>query len=594
MSTPSVAAGPRRFGQLLLVLVLGAPLVFGGCGADNASGIPPDLALEAKPPSPKQGDTISVTATVVNGFGLALSHSWTVFDPAGEAVALTAAHGSSITFVAQEGGAYKVTCSVEIEGSGQRQQTITVDVAPASATPVTYLARVVPPPESGLAPFDQPFVVSGVDKTETWTLPTTRQVSLALSHEGQALAAFALVLLGPDDAQPQRLYLPAGQGSVALSGAASVLLMPESDQVAPLLRTVGQTSSALTVALTNAEVGTPLLGAVDQGGVALPGAKVALHTVDAVSGIDVPSTVGQTAADGSFTLLARPGRATLVVVPPAQQALPMVRVSDPQLELTAGGGSWAFSYDSSTPLQIGGTVTDADGKPLVAARVAFSAELDEVGTLLQGGKSYRAVGTYRVELSTDASGALVGPAGPLHSLPAGRYAIEIRPPSGHTASYTRRQEQLSASTTLALTAERKARVSGKVLDSAGEPLLARVELRAAQGTSAAVVDQAGSFELWVDRGLDYALAIRPLVAASNAPLLQSALRVDGDTTLTGLQLTRAVEVRGVLQTTSGSVLSGASIRVSCQEEACPRQGLIDETRSGAGGAFVLHVPAEKP
>jgi hypothetical protein len=582
-------------------LLLTLPLIVGsvGCGAADSGTTPNPGALELVVEGGSQvevGATVKVTASVANAGGLLITYSWTVSDPQGTPVSHDGG-GKTISFSVAEPGSYRVACQAQIEGWGGRDKTISVEVGNAAAQ-LTYRARITPPPQSGVPPFDESVTIAdGALQTHDFSAGDPRVVSMKVRWNGAPLATHVSALLTADDPRPQRVYLPAGQGSLSLVSGATLLLMPQAPaagvEVAPLTRSVGVGAAAIAVDLDAATAGLTVEGKVERGGAAITGATVTLRTVDSATGVTLPSTVATTDNQGAYTVLARAGKATVLVVPPADSALPVAQVVDAKLDLKAAVSGWTFRYAAAdASAEIGGKVVDAAGKALAGATVVLSAKtLPNVGQLeLPGGQSFTASGRYRRTLATDATGALVAAGKALIRVPKGSYAVEILPPAGAAASITQRELQIDGSQTLALSAARKAAVSGVVRNVDGETVSARVELRGPYGPVVGLAQSDGSFELSVDRGFAYTLAVRPLDASVGAPLWQPALLIDADKSLESLKLPRATRLSGALREGSGAAIPGALIQIYCEEADCARQGLVDEARTDKGGRYELRVP----
>ncbi|PID38087.1 MAG: hypothetical protein CSA65_08815 [Proteobacteria bacterium] len=570
--------------------------LFAGCGYDANSS---PYSLELVVPGGSQvdvGATVTVEAIVSDASGLLVTYSWQVVDPQKTSLELSSKSGQSITFVPTKAGSYRVTCDAQVEGFGLRTKSIAIEVGGAGAQ-LTYRARITPPPPAGVPPFDANVTIGdGVALSHDFTAGDPRRVTLAVSYGGEALPAHVSVLLTPDDPRPQRRYFPTGQGSLSLVSGAMVVVMPEDIApgagIAPLVRTVSAAGSAIDVDFDASSMGLWVKGTIERAGAAIDGATVTLRTIDSATKVTLPSTVATTDSQGRYQLRARAGQARLLVVPPTTSQLPMAEVANAKLDVSAAASGWTFRYNAVSSAELGGKVVDDDGKPLAGATVVLSAQsIGDVGELeLPGGQIFSASGRYRVVLSSDASGALSAAGKPLVTVPRGTYTVEIVPPVGANSSITLQELVVDGSKTLSLAAARKAIVKGIVRGVDERAVAARVELRGPYGPVVGLAQADKGFELAVDRGFAYTLAVRPLDASLGAPLWQPALLVDGDKSLDPLKLPRATQLSGALRESSGAAIPGALIQLYCEQPTCPRQGLVDQTRTDSAGRYVLRVP----
>jgi hypothetical protein len=213
-----------------------------------------------------------------------------------------------------------------------------------------------------------------------------------------------------------------------------VLVVPEAG-LAPLLVSgqVGDFQKALgpTVA-----PGLPVMGvALDGAGTPVVGAHVLLLRDGAL-----PSTVGVTAADGTFELSARDGMLSAEIVPPDGSGLPTAHVA-PGIVLLAEETnlSLTMAWAASTSGDLSATVRDPGGTLVQGARVRADAtgDLSSVGMLTVAAPGVladahlTATGSAEADAITDAQGLAH-----LGRLPTGSYHITAAPPAGMSAAVT--------------------------------------------------------------------------------------------------------------------------------------------------------------
>jgi len=96
-------------------------------------------------------------------------------------------------------------------------------------------------------------------------------------------------------------------------------------------------------------------------------------------------------------------------------------------------------------------------------------------------------------------------------------------------------------------------------------------------------------------GVAYTLSARP-VLQGNGRLgsYWAQLTVAQTQELLPIPLPRAALIEGTVETSGRRVVPGALMRIWCTEGDCPTKEILDETRSGPDGSFVLRVPVPTP
>ena len=583
-----------------------AVLLAGGCGAMDAHSPFPDFDLSITVEGsalPDVGHEVVISA-VVTGDGATVSGAtvrsfqWAVTDPDGVELTVQSNEvGDRISFTPEVAGTFVVDCTVTLEGSGETlTDSASVQVQDGGRT-LTYTARVIPSPASGLPPSDLLVEVGRASQTHLgWQLSQGREVSLEVvnSADGQLPTVVRLMQPG-DDPIPRELYLEQGKGKVRVNGTFHALFLPQG-QVSPELRAnndAGSMSSSWKVQLTD---GVAITGTVKHDGATVAGAKVTIHTTS--HGVVVPSTIGATGSQGGYSLLTRAGPATVTVVPPDGSGLPVAVVDDPGLAVAAGVDGWNFSFAKAKPVTVTGKVTTSDGATAAAgARVVLTTTIDStVGTLERPtAVTHSATGLFRRVLVTGAGGELTDPQSGATQVvvPQGQYQVEVWPGPSASAKqgYTLSLQDLGSVTSKALDLRLGSRVTlkGMVVDQDDNPVQARVVASAPMGSFSTSSDDNGAFNLSLDDKSSYSLVIRS-TSKLVSTYVDPELKVDGSHSLPTIKLPRAVRLAGKVTTTGDLAISGSLIRIWCSGADCRSHEIVDETTVLKDGLFELRVP----
>ena len=395
----------------LAILVIAAGCSMGGDNSptpdapvNQNDGGPSDSGMQGcvigiDPMDPIASPTLPIRAfvTVMNPIG-PVTFDWNVtFN--GNAVAFTqeSSDGSQIGFYAPAAGSYRVTVTIDnVPGCSYTEQFVNV-TAPGANT-VIYRLRTVAqssaPPQETLVQ-----VKGGSSQTRTITLDRGITASAFVMNSATSAGIPAYVKFMPNLAPTAFVETFASS-----SGAYSVRLLPRPHQVLVIPAVPGLAPKLLTWSeqLPNQQFnvgpGTVVTGTVrGPGGAGFSGAKVQLYAGG------VPSTIGTTAADGSYSVRTDfPPSATQVTVkvtPPANGL--------PRLEATSAfnlGAAINVTYAASlatcdlanVPVRRGGTL-QPNAQVSVVGSLAITA-----GTIA----GVNATNTVRMSATADGAGRL--------------------------------------------------------------------------------------------------------------------------------------------------------------------------------------------
>ena len=579
----------------------------GACSSSDLSNPPPKdarvdgidtpscaLSLKAVPPKASIGDTIEITASLLAGCGFEIhDRAWTVTDPNGQPVQPPSGSStlSTIPLKVERLGTYTVSCDAMLSNSLVISETVSPTVRDPNAPTWRHVAQVLAPPGYGLPPASITFSVEGADVSgQEWTVDqNVYAASWSVKQGGQKIAAVARIFDPPADARD--VYLPEAGAKVAcVDKNVNVLVLPVSQTVLGDVRAVRPTSDqAVELA-----PGTAVDGKVMLATQAVAGAKVVLYTLDGVTQLRVPSTVGTTDASGAFKVYRRDGEAMLVVAPVAS-SLPSAVVD--KLPATMGGSGWTLSYtNAGVPVDLSGKVLRADQvTPAVGARVELSLESTTIlGELKAGGTSYPvSTWQYKRTLVSDAAGKLVDPSGAALKVPSGSYHAQVWPGSGEPAEQGYAIATGLDPSKIVLTLRKRVQLTGGMAkpDPRTKMLVTAVSPVATFSTTTSD----GHFTLLVDDGMSYAFTARALGTGTRrlAAYVAPSVPVNGPRELGAFDLPSAVLYTGRLKQQNGNAVGGALIRVFCDDKACPDMPLVEETHADASGYFELRIPVPK-
>ena len=342
--------------------------------------------------------------------------------------------------------------------------------------------------------------------------------------------------------------------------------------------------------------------AVDGQGTAVPRAKVLLRAGAR------PSTIGDVDPRGNFSLSARPGVLSAVIVPPPETGLPEANVpASPGIVLDGAGRYLKIEWAPVTRSALALTVTSQTDAPVPNARVRVES-LAEAGAVArmdvyaaEGApapvQTLVASGFVRIDAVSDGTGIARFPA-----VPSGGYRVTIAPPAGSTAGVlTTTIITKAAEDQAAVVALMGAVTANGVLTAPTAPEIvagARVYARDTGGgvvadESVATTDTSGRFSLRLAPNRTYRLvAEHPKLLFARTPLGPPvAIGANAVQTLTTIPIRRGRAFR--MNARGAGPLGGIIVHVFCvaSSASCldPSQP-IAETVTGADGSFTVVLP----
>jgi hypothetical protein len=334
--------------------------------------------------------------------------------------------------------------------------------------------------------------------------------------------------------------------------------------------------------------GTTVTGVVrGPSGTPLAGAKVQLESGK------VPSTIGTTAANGTFTVLVEPvlGAAiTVDVTPPAGSGLPRLTAQSQTMFDLAQPVQVAYAGNLMTRDLAGATIRRG-GAPVANAKVVLVGGVPAAGSVTAGGGAVAASGVVRVAATASAAGVLPSTLAPARALSAvveivaNDYAVtSIDLTAGVPATIDAPPAVLVATQ---LRDPQDAPIAEVVLDAipAGALALAGVtsSIRARSGPNGALAASLAA-------GGRYDLRVHDPQRARGAPLLVADVAAQG--VAAAYSLRRALKVSGHLVLSgSPTPVSGASVQILCSLcSGIERSRPLAEGTSAPDGAFILAIP----
>lgn len=556
--------------------VLAAVLV-PACASDSVDTPDECIVFIDLPSDPIASDVPAVATASATGYDGVLTWSWTI-EHDGSSQTLS---GRQVSFSISSAGAYTVRLASPAPSCPSAVRNY--NVAARDAVPRAFRLRVTPPLALGQAPQISTYLDTKNADTSGWSLSfSALPVTGAVTHRGLAAPAYVR-FSEPGSLAPLAEVTSDSAGTFSVALAAStydVLVTPLGAAAPQLFRgrapVVGQT---LRLDLSD---GVAVTGVVrGPTGAALGGARVALR----VEGI--PSTVATSAADGTFSLLARPGTtADVVVTPPAGSGLPRLAGAVDASAYTAG---LVIDYAATlTTRDLAGVPVRRAGGAAPGTRVTVVGELPAAGTVSAGGGAARALaGSVVAEATAQADGAL----GTLR-VPAAALSAVLQAAAGEVAVQPF-DATAAAPTSFELVAA--AAISGVAAAASGVPLAGvdvRLEPRGAlaQAGVAPVLARSGAsgaFSVLGARGGAYRVVV------ADPQWRRMSLEVDAvaPAALGELVLPPQFWLRGQIERNAGEPLGGALIELLCSTcLGSERQRVISETLSSDAGGFSLAIP----
>jgi hypothetical protein len=436
-----------------------------------------------------------------------------------------------------------------------------------------YRFRVSPPTALGIPQQDIAVTVVGHTPSSAVDLALTMGDYFQQTLRGPSGPIAGEVRLLASNGAPDALALAGMNGAFTEYISSTIgytpLLIPQDSSLAPKLLG-NQTGVTLLKGLSyTVDAGQSVAGTVrDATNAALPGVKIVLRSGK------LPSGVGLSAADGTYSLRAQQGDfvGTIGADGWPELSLPSVTVSS--------GVTLDVKY-LVTRSATTATVRDSKGNPVAGARVtARSPLLQNAATVTVGGTPQSVSGRAK-QVAVSASDGTVS-----LQLISGNYDVLVEPPAGASDGVT--SLSLAASTTWSLALQPKSVLSGQVTDRSGAPV-AGVKVTAFEtaGLGAApfvITKSDGTFTILVDAGSPLEVLYEP-PAATNLSSLRQVVAAGAS---------QAKAALGPGLRIAGSVLQGTSKLPSVLIEAlcgsCGSDAPIASTLSDATGAYALYLP----
>ena len=344
----------------MLARVLAMFALAGCAGSLDGANESCEVSLEFSPTPALAGEEVRATSVVLNASGVA-SYTWSVrFNGAAIPFEDALANGSAIMFVPALPGIYDVTVDVDAAQSCP-QARARLSVRASNANEIDVRLRVIPPLNVDVPPFERVYTFPGGGDYAMGpvVLEPGRTVDGVVRAGGVGVPAYlALTPIGMSGATVEAYAASDGAFRARLHNQMhEAIVIPAGNALAPR-RVVLDPASTPSILV---DAGAPVTGVVRHGATPVANAKVQL-LIDGV-----PSTLGTTAADGSFTVRAAAtsgGTTRVTVTPPASTGLPRLEATG-ALTLTSPL-SITYASDLATR-NVGGVVVRRNG----SARPAY-------------------------------------------------------------------------------------------------------------------------------------------------------------------------------------------------------------------------------
>lgn len=366
-------------------------------GGPNDAGVVCTLTISFDPAFPEANDTapIRAQANLVGAPGV-YTYSWNVNKVGGSTVNYTfeASDQSQIGFIAPTAGSYHVSVDVSGPVPDCHYKDEILNVSDPMGITNVYRLRTVASPQ--LAP-PQEAVIQLQGNMSEYNRPIALDPGIAVNGTVKngttpVPAYIKLIPVGAPNAFTETYSGANGSYSVRLLGQMhSVLIIPTSTTLAPKL-----TAWMPGVADFSVSGGTLVSGIVrDPVGNPLANAKVQLFSGG------VPSTIGSSAGDGTFSV-----RADFASGPITVKVTPLAASGLPRLEATSTfnlGSQLQINYAALTLCDLAGDAVKRGGTNQAGAKVTFVGSMNgNVGTI--GGVA--ATGTVHITATANGSGVL--------------------------------------------------------------------------------------------------------------------------------------------------------------------------------------------
>jgi hypothetical protein len=389
-------------------------------------------ALSVEPVNAVVGLPVEATAEV-SAAAARVEYTWTVVGADGTAIQPTHfGDGSRIEFLPSEPGVYQIGVAGRADGQPCTAANVDKTVAAPGAKVMTVRLRYTPLPSQGLPPQDDPLPikVQGGGDSAAGTRLLDPGVTVSGAIVGPSGPIGAELRLVPETGRAQRLYADAAglYGGQLINAKHDVVVVPYDSAVAPA-HYPGQSVQAVGAGYT-LDAGDQVTGVVTgPGGQPVGGAWV----VGAAG--DLPPTVAQTSAAGTFALRVRGGEGALRlrVVPPPSSGLARLDAGA-GLGLSVAAGPVELVLPGLANAEVTATVKTSSGDLAPGARVTFVAATVAGASATQAGLPRAAAASVKLSVVADAQGQVGA------SLPLADYAVVVEPspaaPAGETLALT--------------------------------------------------------------------------------------------------------------------------------------------------------------
>jgi hypothetical protein len=487
--------------------------------------------------------------------------------------------GLSVKFHAAVPGSYRFQVSF---GAAQAcPGANSFDVISESAKQLNYRLRVSPPDTAGVPQQDTVITVYGGTKKGDADIHLSPGTPLSGTLKGTGGSGTAGEIRFIADSGPDALATAGSSGAFALAMSPdsyyTPLLIPSSLSLAPALlgRATGATLAAGAFVV---DAGQTVSGAVtDPSDSAIAGVRLVLRNGK------LPSGVGLSASDGSYSLHAEPGSYVAQVGADGWPELSLSGVSVPQAAL-----SLDVKYLVSR-VAVTGKVLASDGTTAVGgARVTIrSPQLSGVATVNVGGTPETCDGHINQVVVAGADGTL--PSLLLPPLASGSYQVLVEPPAGAADGMTLLSLPLSSASNWNLVLAPKILLSGNVKDLLGQGVGdVRVTAFETAGLGAApwtMTTSDGRYMMKVDPGSPITLLAEPPGAAQ---LVSARLSLPAGATQADVALAPGLLIGGTVYAPGGGTLPSVVVDALCS--TCGSTTPIASALSDASGLYKLYLP----
>lgn len=524
---------------------------------------------------------------------------------------------SEFRFPVQQPGTYLVSLTGTVD---DKTCTVTRVLLAVNANERTtdLCLRVLPPPNLGLLPREEPLTLtSGAETQQNLELRPAVDVTIAPQRDspaGSVVVPAFVSISSTTSSFRWESHTQNAQGTVAAFKAQldgwlgyNVLIVPDGDTLAPLLLANKNLVELKTMPPLKLPEGTAIRGHVKRAGVAVAKARLLMRNGG------VPSTLGISDATGAFVLRSTKGMFSAIIRGDEGSSLPDLILDESQgLAVPEFGSledvniSWASLQASNLALQIHDPVgtTPVAG---VEVQMERSAPIENAGTLQVGTTTARPLrGTVLRRAITDGNGAIT-----FEGLPVGQYNLLLTPPRAPGLARTAMTIDVgvqNASVMRGLAAPVKVR--GALLPlaaAAGATMQAFDTGASADPPFTAKVGPDGGYMLALPPYRTYRLRVLPLPATGypNASLGEVGVQGADMTIAVARTLEAATRITGTIRSATGA-LGGSITQLFCvgksfdcvascgwQASAASSTGASDaaiplsEVRTDNAGRFVL-------